>query len=724
MTTANSLAQINAAIQACPSGQVVYLAAGTYNIGQITFGYKSGVTLRGAGAGKTVIYPSVSSQAITNSYPSYSEAAGISVASGYTRGSTTITLASSPTSHFIVGSLLVISEDASPDKWDTGIGTYYRTGLTSNLYNLTSTRVFHFTSRITAVNGNNITIAAPIPLDFSASLGVKAYAPTSDGCTSLCGVEDLTIDGHDVCYEVVLFAGADRCWLKNVEAKNSGGSIGIVRLNRCAQFELRKCFIRDTTGYPANSDGYGTVFYYGTSNSLMVDCIVNKVACLNMSNGAAGNAFVYNYARDTCRASVFGRGVQINHGPHGFMELIEGNILPTVVNDGYHGSASHTIVFRNSVNGLNSTQTLQRKLLNLCRGSYYHSVVGNILGDSSWDPLYYDQPYPVSYIGAIYALGWPGADSLDLGGYTSVPWTGWAKSTSVPDADVYGTLVRHANYDYYNDDVIYIDGEDTDIQDSLFYDSKPDYFGGLLWPPIGPDVSGYVTDIPARWRWDRYVITGNLDDIFTDDIGEITGFVNRETVFLTVSEDEVAKLYVEIPKKRAVVGTSVVYNVHAEPWHDFVGDITLDVTGLPTNATDAYGQNPIAYNGNTTVTVTTTDVSAGTYSMYITGTSEGGDVASVRVVLEITESADADIKVPFRRIRAKQGDNAVFTIQADALSGYTDNVDLSVSGVPTGATSEFGATPIAYNGSTTLTVDTGTAAVGEHELIITGEGPA
>ena len=47
--------QINAAITACPSGQVVSLAAGTYSISDDGVVMKSGVTLRGAGADKTLL---------------------------------------------------------------------------------------------------------------------------------------------------------------------------------------------------------------------------------------------------------------------------------------------------------------------------------------------------------------------------------------------------------------------------------------------------------------------------------------------------------------------------------------------------------------------------------------------------------------------------------------------------------------------------------------------
>src|SRR6266576_4827061 len=48
--------QINSAIANCPSGQVVFLNAGTYNLsGGIVFNNKSNVTLRGAGPDQTFL---------------------------------------------------------------------------------------------------------------------------------------------------------------------------------------------------------------------------------------------------------------------------------------------------------------------------------------------------------------------------------------------------------------------------------------------------------------------------------------------------------------------------------------------------------------------------------------------------------------------------------------------------------------------------------------------
>ena len=205
---------------------------------------------------------------------------------------------------------------------------------------------------------------------------------------------------------------------------------------------------------------------------------------------------------------------------------------------------------------------------------------------------------------------------------------------------------------------------------------------------------------------------------------QITGFANTFTASVIVSASETARLYVDKPHVRIVPGTDAVYQIHVDAYNDFTADVTLDATGLPTNATDAYGTNPIAYSGSTTATIATTNVTPGTYSITFTGTAVGGEVGSVRVILEVVASDDCAPKVPVRKIRVKQGDNAVFTVNADPTAGYSGEMDLSASGVPAGASGLFADATIAYNESTTYTVDSGTAEAGEHVITITGEGPA
>jgi hypothetical protein len=196
------------------------------------------------------------------------------------------------------------------------------------------------------------------------------------------------------------------------------------------------------------------------------------------------------------------------------MNLFEGNIFDTFMNDGYHGSGSHEVVFRNNINGLHPLYTQERKIINLPRGSYYHSVVGNVLGDSSWNPTAYVASGSYGHTESfIYCLGYPNSGNSSL-----TPATPWSAHPNVyPDAAVASTLLRHGNYDYYHRDVVWDSAiTSREIPASLYYSSKPAFFGSLQWPPIGPDVSGLVMNTPARARWNAYLTSGNLDDLFRD----------------------------------------------------------------------------------------------------------------------------------------------------------------------------------------------------------------
>jgi|GEM_PF-1687466 len=518
LTPSNSLADINAAIADCPSGQVVFLTAGIYNLGGISFGSKSGVTLRGAGPGLTVIN-STAVDAVASSELSFMEADGTALNSGFTKGSTRIVLASSPSSLFRAGNLVQITQADDPGALgNPGVGVYHRTGF-PGVWGMSTTRNLRFTSRIAAVAGSTITLATPIPYSFSAALSPRAY-PLRDGPgPSLCGLESLTIRGGAGTDKALNFSGADRCWIKDVEVSGAIGQIGIVYFRHSSQCEIRRCYVHDARGFPNQDDGYAYFLYYGCSYGLVVDSIAYRVGNGVIINGSSANAVLYNlveYAQRAGHAWV-DQGIIVNHGPHGIMNLIEGNVTQRFQNDGYHGSTSHSVLFRNAVTGVRTGAVEPRRPIDLCRGSYDHSVVGNVIGDESWSPAYYDMPANPSSVSAVYILGFPGMDSVSMAAYSGVPWDGWTKSTSVPDPDVAGTLLRHGNYDFYHHDTVWdIDIASHDIPASLFYSSKPAFFGSLQWPPIGPDVPGLVTDIPARARWKAYQSSGNLGDLFGD----------------------------------------------------------------------------------------------------------------------------------------------------------------------------------------------------------------
>ena len=218
---------------------------------------------------------------------------------------------------------------------------------------------------------------------------------------------------------------------------------------------------------------------------------------------------------------TYGQGAMLcNHGPHCVMDLFEGNVYDFFANDSYHGSSSHQFLFRNWINGINPTSTNNRQLIDLGRASLYHSVVGNVLGDPSWEPDAYEAHGGQSHdYGCIYKLEYPDAGSF---AYTpSTTWLNWSTNpywtVTFPNTDNADTMLRHGNYDYYNNAAVWDGGiVSHSIPNSLYLSSKPSWFGSLVWPAFGPDVSGLVQHIPAKDRWDAYVISADLDDLFAD----------------------------------------------------------------------------------------------------------------------------------------------------------------------------------------------------------------
>jgi PKD repeat protein len=484
-------ADLNNAIASCPSNQVIFLSEGTYNFGKIDMGSKKGVTLRGAGIGRTIFNSTASgSGCIENSQYSFGGAADIS--SGYTKGSTSIVFSATPSTEFAVGRLVSIS---SLD--DTSF-VFDREGPGRNIQT---------THKILSRTGSTITFEPPLPMTLSPALRPQAEYMISGPGLQMCGIEDMSIQNSGGADIMIYWWGADSCWVKNVDLSGPVDScVWLVDSYRC---EIRQSTMRDARGAPNNPDGYGVTIYGSTASSAwhrIEDNAFSKLFVALWGKRYSCTAFLYNLCTNSVgQGFLHQRGIMnAGHGLHPMFNLWEGNIGEQWQHDGYHGSASHQTLFRNWIHGLNQNYSSNRKMLDITRGSYFYSVVGNILGDQSWadssgfsyemvgKPDYQSQP-------VIYRLGYPNMGNNDTS--AAVPWP---YPFTYPDPKVKATLLRHGNFDWKNKAIVWDSTiSDRVIPNSLFYTSKPAYFGSCPWPPFDPATpnNAAVSNIPAGYRF-------------------------------------------------------------------------------------------------------------------------------------------------------------------------------------------------------------------------------
>jgi hypothetical protein len=376
---------------------------------------------------------------------------------------------------------------------------------------------------VTAVSGTTIQFEDPFVWAFNKNPRCR-YQVYRGMCW--CGVEDLTITaGPSYGGGMIQFWNAYASWIKNVETAWGKGNehIWFYGNLRC---EIRDCYIHDTY---STTDGYGilTMFGYdpgqrgGCTGTLIENNIFSGLWFAIVLETEVGSVVGYNFSRNMRFPGWPDYQMQDfngNHGPHGMMCLFEGNVAGGgFEQDGYHGSVSHITLFRNHFSGVHAEphRTGNIKLIDLCRFSYYHNVVGNVLGTPEWPrdttgryemagkPGYTEQA-------VIYRLGYP-----DMGNN--------AYSDTHPPSDpddgghdpkVKATLLRHGNYDYQNQSTVWDPAiADRELPASLYRAEKPDWFGDLPWPPVGPDVPGRVNKIPAQVRYEGMEGSGAAENV-------------------------------------------------------------------------------------------------------------------------------------------------------------------------------------------------------------------
>jgi uncharacterized membrane protein len=153
--------------------------------------------------------------------------------------------------------------------------------------------------------------------------------------------------------------------------------------------------------------------------------------------------------------------------------------------------------------------------------------------------------------------------------------------------------------------------------------------------------------------------------------------------------------------------------------------VNFSVTGLPASSSAAFNPASLSASGTTTLTVTTSgNTPAGTYSLTIAA-NDGSITRTTSVALLVDPGGDFGLTISPSSQTVDQGQNAGYGVTVSASGGFTALVNLSVSGVPTGATATLSPSSVQGSGLVSLAILPGANTPGgTYTITVTGSsGP-
>jgi uncharacterized membrane protein len=163
-------------------------------------------------------------------------------------------------------------------------------------------------------------------------------------------------------------------------------------------------------------------------------------------------------------------------------------------------------------------------------------------------------------------------------------------------------------------------------------------------------------------------------------------------------------------------GTSTTSYIYLSSQYGFPGSVKLTASGLPTGVTASFSPNP-ATPGYSTLTLTASSSTAlGQYNVTVTGT-DGSLTASTSFTLgvyvpsfSLSDSWNTNMG---------QGASSTSYVSVNPQYGFSGDVSLTVSGLPSGLTGSFSPNPTTGNSTLTLTASS-SATPGQYTVTITG----
>jgi uncharacterized membrane protein len=161
-------------------------------------------------------------------------------------------------------------------------------------------------------------------------------------------------------------------------------------------------------------------------------------------------------------------------------------------------------------------------------------------------------------------------------------------------------------------------------------------------------------------------------------------------------------------------GSSGTAYINMNPSYGFAGSVTLSASGLPSGVTASFSPNPTTGTSMVTFAASSSAI-LGQYNVTITGTS-GNQTATTPVTLGVYVPT---FTVSAGSLNIGQGTSSTTYVSVNPLNGFTGNVTLSASGLPSGVTASFSPNPSTGNSMVTL-IASSSASLGQYNVAITG----
>jgi len=483
-------AMIQAAVNACPSNQVVFCSNGTYTISTSISIDRDGVVIVGgtnSDGTPGAIFNNTATNTITIGATSGWNTADSAnwttrnISSGNTRGSTSIVVATAPTG-LAAGMIMWLLAPSSAAVRGSGFSDFFGTRPASQIVTVAS------------VSGTTVTFDPPVNQDYWTGTAIIAYHATGD-TRHKSGLENIKLwrSGGTLASfgYYVQMNGTDQCWLKNCRFYWVGHSTYMVYLYACNRTEIRRCHM-DKADLGTDASSTYAIVQQQCSGTWVEDNYFHNMANMMPVFGMSCSAFTYNYVNDLPYSTLspdWLSQIVYYHGSHNAYNLFEGNWCAAHYNDHTPGS-KNTLYFRERGRGWDATPSPNGKQSNsefmnedaVSDGISYHEnavIAGCVLGETN---------------SVFHHTAWSNSVSgLPIIGLRAQSWA---------------SLKVTNNYAWVSNAVLsgLAAGQEL-VKSYIYFDQRPSYWGGAQpWPWVDPtntakSLASYTyTNFPAGYR--------------------------------------------------------------------------------------------------------------------------------------------------------------------------------------------------------------------------------